>query len=162
MSQELVNVNKQLKLAMEDQDREAEAIMREERERYAKLMWKLEREKDSLKATLDNLLAEREERVALVEQQQESHAAELNKIIQRQQRLEDGMTRRGQRSSGLGPSPSSIRGVKRMNMGKQGVRDIGARIRIPTQLGRNLDAGSATGGKVAERRLIMASKTDIQ
>ncbi|KAL4911156.1 P-loop containing nucleoside triphosphate hydrolase protein [Aspergillus multicolor] len=134
----LKDLTKELKQALEDQDREAEEVLRAERDRYEKLMLKSERDTDALRATLKSLLEERDARVAWVEQQmreqQEAHAAEMEIMNQHQQRLEEEQQRlederaemensRDQRSTRSAPSSSGMSVETATQKVKRGIRD---------------------------------------
>ncbi|KAL2826699.1 hypothetical protein BDW59DRAFT_171776 [Aspergillus cavernicola] len=71
--------------AIKQHDREAEQTMREERDRYTKMIKKVENDTGTLRLTMNNLLAERDRRVARMEQQmkeqQAAHKAELERFI---------------------------------------------------------------------------------
>ncbi|KAL2833775.1 hypothetical protein BDW59DRAFT_156577 [Aspergillus cavernicola] len=76
--------------AIEQRDREAEEIMREKHDRYTKMIKKVESNTGMLRSNMNNLLADRDKRVARMEQemkeQQAAHQAELKKTKQEEQR----------------------------------------------------------------------------
>ena len=81
-----------MKAAIKQRDREAEQMMREERDRYTKMIKKVENDTGALRLTLNNLLAERDKQVAKMEQQmkqqQANHEAELKRLSKQQHRVE--------------------------------------------------------------------------
>jgi hypothetical protein len=85
-------IEEQMKAAMKQRDREAEQMMREERDRYTKMIKKVENDTGALRSTMNNLLAERDKREAKMEQQmkqqQANHEAELKRISERQRHVE--------------------------------------------------------------------------
>ncbi|KAL2867705.1 P-loop containing nucleoside triphosphate hydrolase protein [Aspergillus lucknowensis] len=85
-------IEEQMKAAIKQRDREAEQMMREERDRYTKMIKKVENDTGALRSTMNNLLAERDKRVAKMEQQlkrqQADHEAELKRLSERQRRVE--------------------------------------------------------------------------
>ncbi|KAL4871500.1 hypothetical protein BDV12DRAFT_194266 [Aspergillus spectabilis] len=91
-AQEKKEIEQQMHAAIKQHDRETEQIMREERDRYTKMIKKVENDTGTLRSTMNNLLAERDRRVARVEQQmkeqQAAHKAELERFSERQRRIE--------------------------------------------------------------------------
>ncbi|KAJ5102659.1 P-loop containing nucleoside triphosphate hydrolase protein [Penicillium argentinense] len=91
-ARERKEIEEQMKAAIKQRDREAEEMMREERDRYTKMIKKVESDTGALRSTMNNLLAERDKRVERMEQQmreqQAAHEAELKKISERQKRVE--------------------------------------------------------------------------
>jgi hypothetical protein len=91
-AQERREIEEQLRLAIEQRDHEAEEMMREERDRYTKMIQKVENDTETLKATMNKLLAERDERVAEMETMLKLQQAEYNEqlagIRERQSQLE--------------------------------------------------------------------------
>ncbi|KAL2797404.1 hypothetical protein BJX66DRAFT_335022 [Aspergillus keveii] len=91
-AQERREIEDQLRLAIEQRDHEAEEMMREERDRYTKMIQKVENDTETLKATMNKLLAERDERVAEMETMLKLQQVEYNKqlagIRDRQSQLE--------------------------------------------------------------------------
>lgn len=85
-------IEAQMKVAIQERDREAEDVMREERDRCTKMIQKVESDTGSLRSNMNSLLAERDKRVAKMEQnmkkQQAAHSAGPKKINDRQQRIE--------------------------------------------------------------------------
>ncbi|KAJ5591975.1 P-loop containing nucleoside triphosphate hydrolase protein [Penicillium hispanicum] len=81
-----------MKAAIQKRDRETEEMMREERDRYTRMIQKAESDTGALRSTMESLLAQRDKRVARMEKQmqkqQDAHLAELRQIKERQQRLE--------------------------------------------------------------------------
>lgn len=63
----------EMKEAVEQHDQDAEDAMREERDRFARQIKELEHKTDSLRLTLENLLKERDERVASLEHRLDHH-----------------------------------------------------------------------------------------
>ncbi|KAJ0421505.1 hypothetical protein BJY00DRAFT_282349 [Aspergillus carlsbadensis] len=93
-AQERREIEDQLRVAIEQRDHEAEEMMREERDRYTKMIQKVESDTEALKATMDKLLAERDERVTAMEEmmkrQEAGYREELQDIRLRQRQLEKG------------------------------------------------------------------------
>lgn len=85
-------IEEQMKAAISQRDREAEAMMREERDRYTKMIRKVENDTGALKSSMKTLLADRDRRVERMEQQmreqQAAHEAELRKISERQMKAD--------------------------------------------------------------------------
>ncbi|KAF4156923.1 hypothetical protein CNMCM6069_006219 [Aspergillus lentulus] len=85
-------IEEQMKAAIEQRDREAEQMMREERDRYTKMIKKVENDTGALRSTMNNLLAERDKREAKMaqqmKQQQARHEAEMKRLSERQRRIE--------------------------------------------------------------------------
>ena len=86
------DIEQQLKAAIKQRDIEAEGMMREERDRYTRMIKKVENDTDALRSTMENLLVQRNKRVARMEKQMEkqqrAHEDELRRIKDRQRRLE--------------------------------------------------------------------------
>lgn len=91
-AQERREIEEQWRLAIEQRDHEAEEMMREERDRYTKMIQKVENDTETLKATMNKLLAERDERVAemetMLKRQQAEYNEQLAGIRERQSQLE--------------------------------------------------------------------------
>ncbi|KAL3461859.1 hypothetical protein BJX64DRAFT_259879 [Aspergillus heterothallicus] len=91
-AQERREIEEQLKLAIQQRDHVAEEMMREERDRYTKMIQKVENDTESLKLTMNKLLAERDDRVAIMErmmkEQEAIHRAELESIREYQRQFE--------------------------------------------------------------------------
>ncbi|KPM46151.1 hypothetical protein AK830_g256 [Neonectria ditissima] len=85
-------VEKEMREARLQKDLETEQLMREERERYTRMIQKVESNTDSLRKSMENLLAERDKRVAEMEgqikKQQASYEDERRRFEERQARLE--------------------------------------------------------------------------
>ena len=85
-------IEENMKAAIRQRDRETEEMMREERDRYTRMIQKAESDTGALRSTMESLLAQRDKRVARMEmqmqKQQEAHMAELKEIKKIQQRLE--------------------------------------------------------------------------
>jgi myosin heavy subunit len=86
------DIEQQLKAAIKQRDIEAEGIMREERDRYTRMIKKVENDTSALRSTMENLLVQRNNRVARMEkqmeEQQRAHEDELRRIKDRQRRFE--------------------------------------------------------------------------
>ncbi|KFZ03457.1 hypothetical protein V502_10926 [Pseudogymnoascus sp. VKM F-4520 (FW-2644)] len=91
-AREKKEIEQQMHVAIQKHDREAEEMMREERDRYTKMVKKVENDTGTLRSTMNNLLAERDKRVARMEKQMEeqqaAHKAELERFSERQRRIE--------------------------------------------------------------------------
>ncbi|KAL4928158.1 uncharacterized protein BDV17DRAFT_291906 [Aspergillus undulatus] len=85
-------IEEHLKEAIQQRDREAEEMMREERDRYTKMIQKVENDTGMLRSTMNSLLAERDKRVERMEQQmreqQATYEAEIKRLTERQARIE--------------------------------------------------------------------------
>ena len=77
--------------AISQRDKEAEEAMREERDRYTSMIQRAEEDTDALRATMEGLIAARDERVSRIERQlqerQAAHDAELQDIRNQQEQL---------------------------------------------------------------------------
>lgn len=78
-AEQLEKVKKDMEAALDKNDKEAEKIMREERDRYTRMIQQAEDNTAALRVTMEILIAQRDERVARMErrlrEQQEKHAA---------------------------------------------------------------------------------------
>ncbi|KAF2499257.1 P-loop containing nucleoside triphosphate hydrolase protein [Lophium mytilinum] len=85
-----------MKAAIQQQDHEAVEMMREERDRYTRMIKKVEDDTGALRSTMETLLVERDNRVARMEkqmkEQEAAHEVELRRIKDRQRRLEQEKT----------------------------------------------------------------------
>lgn len=85
-------IEEQMKAAIRQRDREAEEMMREERDRYTSMIKKVEKDTGALRLTMESLLAQRDERVERMEkqmrEQQLAHERELKQIRESQRKLE--------------------------------------------------------------------------
>ncbi|OAA41625.1 hypothetical protein ISF_09771 [Cordyceps fumosorosea ARSEF 2679] len=85
-------IEKDMKESKRQHDREAEKMLREERDRYADVMKKIEEDSEALRATMENLLAQRNEREVKMKdemkQQREAHKDELKRLKKKQRELE--------------------------------------------------------------------------
>ena len=85
------DIEQQLKAAIKQRDIEAEGIMREERDRYTRMI-KVENDTGALRSTMENLLVQCNKRIARMEkqmeEQQRAHEDELRRIKDRQRRLD--------------------------------------------------------------------------
>ncbi|RSL67661.1 hypothetical protein CEP53_002877 [Fusarium sp. AF-6] len=81
-AEKLRSVQAEMEAAMEKNDKEVEKIMREERDRYTRMIEQVENKTAALRVTMESLIARRDERVARMEkalrEQQEKHAAHGN------------------------------------------------------------------------------------
>lgn len=81
-AEQLRLVQADMEAAMEKNDKEVEKIMREERDRYTRMIEQAENKTAALRVTMESLIARRDERVARMEkalrEQQEKHAAHGN------------------------------------------------------------------------------------
>ncbi|WAO84717.1 G domain-containing protein [Fusarium falciforme] len=81
-AEQLRLVQADMEAAMEKNDEEMEKIMREERDRYTRMIEQAENKTAALRVTMESLIARRDERVARMEktlrEQQEKHAAHGN------------------------------------------------------------------------------------
>lgn len=68
-AKELREVEENMKIAMEQKDLEAEEAMREERDRYTNMIKKAEDKTAALRMTVENLITQRDERVANIEKE---------------------------------------------------------------------------------------------
>ncbi|CAI7627168.1 unnamed protein product [Penicillium glandicola] len=82
---------KELRDAMRQQDREKEEIMREERDMSAEMIRKANRDMEAMRLNMEELVAQREEREALLEQRMEER---LEKKMQKKQAAHDKEIRR--------------------------------------------------------------------
>ncbi|KAH8596541.1 hypothetical protein B0O99DRAFT_619267 [Bisporella sp. PMI_857] len=82
----------QMRDAIQEHDREAEEILRKERDKYTRMIKKAENDTGALRSTMENLLAKHDKRVAQMEEQmkaqQNAHNEELRRIKDRQRQLE--------------------------------------------------------------------------
>ncbi|KAM3511441.1 hypothetical protein MY11210_004933 [Beauveria gryllotalpidicola] len=85
-------IEKDMHEAKRQHDREAEKMLREERDRYADMMKKIEADSEALRATMENLLAQRNEREVEMKdemkQHQRAHKDELKRLKKKQRELE--------------------------------------------------------------------------
>ncbi|KAL2827118.1 hypothetical protein BJY01DRAFT_255786 [Aspergillus pseudoustus] len=90
-AQERREIAQQLKLAIEQRDHDAEETMREERDRYTRMIQKVKNDTETLKLTMNKLLAERDERVAKMErmmrEQEAVHRTELESVREYQRQI---------------------------------------------------------------------------
>ena len=86
-AKEVREIEEQMEEAIRKKDRDAEEMMREERDRYTKMIRKVENDTGALKSNMENLLAERDNRVATVErqlkEQNDAHEAALKQLNKR-------------------------------------------------------------------------------
>ncbi|KAF7544072.1 hypothetical protein G7Z17_g10241 [Cylindrodendrum hubeiense] len=91
-AKERQEIEEQMNKAIQQRDREAEEIMREERDRYTRMIKKVEDDTIDLQSTFENLLKERDERVAQIEKrmekQQADHKDELERIKDKHRQIE--------------------------------------------------------------------------
>ncbi|KAH7114770.1 hypothetical protein B0J13DRAFT_681560 [Dactylonectria estremocensis] len=91
-TKQLRETEEEMKEAIRLRDREAEKMMREERDRFSHLIKKAEAETGSLRLTMEHLLSERDKRVASMEKkmqkQQATYDKELKEVKEKQNRLE--------------------------------------------------------------------------
>ncbi|KAL3460003.1 P-loop containing nucleoside triphosphate hydrolase protein [Aspergillus heterothallicus] len=92
-AREKQEIERQMHQGIKKRDHEAEKMMREERDRYTKMIKKVENDTGALRLTMKNLLADRDKRVEKMErqmkEQQAAHKAELEIINKRQHRIEE-------------------------------------------------------------------------
>ncbi|KAK4040361.1 hypothetical protein C8A01DRAFT_46258 [Parachaetomium inaequale] len=86
-------MERQMLVAVQQRDRETERLLREERDSYTRKISKVEGDTEKLRSTMEKLLADRDERVALVERELERQKAayegELRRFQERAQQLKE-------------------------------------------------------------------------
>jgi hypothetical protein len=86
-------MERQVLVAVQQRDRESERLLREERDSYTRKLSKVEGDTEKLRSTMEKLLADRDERVALVEKelvkQKAAYKGELKKFQEQAQRLKE-------------------------------------------------------------------------
>jgi DNA repair exonuclease SbcCD ATPase subunit len=119
-------IEEQMKVAIKQQNREAEQAMREERERYTSMIKKAEEDTGALRSDMEKLLAHRDERVTRVEQQlkeqKAAYDAAFKLIKNREKRLEKEKAKLAKKAPepkvSPSPSPSPTDSVKSKGRGK--------------------------------------------
>lgn len=90
-AKKLKETESEMRAAIRERDREAEHAIREERDRYTRMIKEAEKKTGSLRYTMENLLKERDDRVAALEKRlQKQEAArdkEMKELEQRTKRL---------------------------------------------------------------------------
>ncbi|KAL3479241.1 hypothetical protein BJX99DRAFT_86652 [Aspergillus californicus] len=91
-AKERKEIEQHMRAAIQQRDRETEKTLREERDRYTKMIRKVEDDTGTLRSTMTSLLAERDKRVSRMEQQlrdqQSTYETELKHISDRQRKIE--------------------------------------------------------------------------
>lgn len=86
------DIERNMKEAILQRDRETEKAMREERDRYTSMIKKAEEDTDALRSNMENLIAQRDKRAARMEKRiqklQTTHENELKRFNERQKQLE--------------------------------------------------------------------------
>jgi len=86
-------IEQQMESAILQRDQETEDLLREERDRYTQMIQRVESNTNDLRASIDNLLAKREERIAQLKQemdnQKDSYELKLKDVENNQRRLEE-------------------------------------------------------------------------
>jgi hypothetical protein len=123
-------IEEQMKVAIKQQNREAEQAMREERERYTSMIKKAEEDTGALRSDMEKLLAHRDERVTRLEQQlkeqQAAYDAAFKLMKNREKRLEKEKAKLAKKTPepkvspplSPSPSPSPTDSVKSKGRGK--------------------------------------------
>ncbi|KAG7288270.1 hypothetical protein NEMBOFW57_007801 [Staphylotrichum longicolle] len=87
------DMEERMTTAIQQRDREAEELLREERDRYTAKIKKVEGDTEKLRATMKNLIADRDKRVARMEkeleEQKAAHKEQLRRFEKRKQQLKE-------------------------------------------------------------------------
>jgi myosin heavy subunit len=96
-AEERREIEAHMQAAIQKHDRAAAEMMREERDRYTRMIKKVEGDTDNLHSNMESLIAQRDKRVSWMkrklEEQQNAHLKELRRVEERSQRLEEEKAR---------------------------------------------------------------------